>query len=34
VQGVVRNMDPWYDAFSVKPEDTLYLAPEQRVRIW
>jgi putative endopeptidase len=31
---VVRNFDPWYRAFSVKPDDTLYLAPDQRVRIW
>jgi len=34
VQGVVRNMDEWYKAFDVKPEDKLYLAPEQRTRIW
>ncbi len=34
VQGVVRNMDEWYTAFDVKPEDKLYLAPEQRVKIW
>jgi putative endopeptidase len=32
--GVVRNLDPWYAAFNVKPGDELYLAPEQRVRIW
>jgi putative endopeptidase len=31
---VVRNLDPWYGAFDVKPGDKLYLAPEQRVRIW
>jgi putative endopeptidase len=31
---VVRNMDPWYGAFGVKPDDKLYLSPEQRVRIW
>jgi endothelin-converting enzyme/putative endopeptidase len=30
----VRNEDPWYDAFGVKPGDRLYLAPENRVRIW
>jgi putative endopeptidase len=30
----VRNNDAWYDAFSVKPGDTLYLAPPERVRIW
>ena len=34
VQGVVRNMDEWYSAFDVKPEDKLFLPPEERVRIW
>ncbi|MBB6093217.1 putative endopeptidase [Povalibacter uvarum] len=34
VQGVVRNMDAWYTAFDVKPEDKMYLEPEKRVRIW
>jgi putative endopeptidase len=34
VNGVVRNIDAWYDAFNVKPGDKLYLAPEERVRIW
>ena len=32
--GPVRNFDPWYSAFDVKPGDALYLPPEQRVRIW
>jgi putative endopeptidase len=27
-------MDPWYSAFGVKPGEKLYLAPEDRVRIW
>ncbi|HET9638797.1 MAG TPA: M13-type metalloendopeptidase [Allosphingosinicella sp.] len=31
---VVRNLDPWYPAFSVKPGQKLYVAPAQRVRIW
>jgi putative endopeptidase len=31
---VVRNLDAWYDAFKPQPGDALYLAPEQRVRIW
>ena len=31
---VVRNMDPWYSAFGVKPGEKLYLAPADRVRIW
>ncbi|MBC3766141.1 M13 family metallopeptidase [Neptunicella marina] len=30
----VRNIDAWYKAFNVKPGDKLYLAPEQRVKIW
>jgi endothelin-converting enzyme/putative endopeptidase len=31
---IVRNSDAWYKAFDVKPGDTLYLAPDDRVRIW
>lgn len=34
VNGVVRNIDAWYDAFGIKPGDALYLKPEERVRIW
>ncbi|WKE65415.1 M13 family metallopeptidase [Gallaecimonas kandeliae] len=30
----VRNLDAWYKAFNVKPGDKLYLAPEQRVKVW
>lgn len=30
----VRNQDPWYKAFDVKPGDKLYLAPADRVQIW
>ncbi len=30
----VRNIDAWYEAFGAKPGQALYLAPEQRVRIW
>jgi predicted metalloendopeptidase len=30
----VRNEDPWYAAFGVKPGQKLYLAPEERVRVW
>ena len=30
----VRNIDGWYGAFDVKPGETLYLAPPDRVRIW
>lgn len=34
VNGVVRQLDEWYEAFGVKPGDAMYLPPEQRVRIW
>ena len=30
----VRNLDAWYAAFDVKPGQTLYLAPAERVRVW
>lgn len=32
--GVIRNMDAFYDAFDVTEDDALYLEPERRVRIW
>lgn len=34
VNGMVRNIDEWYEAFDVQPGDAMYLAPEDRVRIW
>ncbi|MBO9707087.1 MAG: M13 family metallopeptidase [Caulobacter sp.] len=34
VNGTIRNQDGWYSAFDVKPGDKLYVAPEDRVRIW
>ena len=30
----VRNADAWYKAFNIQPGQKLYLAPDQRVRIW
>jgi predicted metalloendopeptidase len=30
----VRNLDPWYAAFDVQPGQKLYLATEQRVKVW
>ena len=30
----VRNLDPWYEAYGVKEGAKLYLAPNDRVRIW
>jgi len=32
--GVIRNIDAFYDAFDVTADDALYLAPEERVKIW
>jgi putative endopeptidase len=34
VIGPARNIDAWYDAFKVQPEDKMYVAPEARARIW
>jgi endothelin-converting enzyme/putative endopeptidase len=34
VDGIVRNFDPWYKAFNVRPGDKLYLSPDQRVHVW
>jgi putative endopeptidase len=34
IDGVVRNMDRWYDAFGIQPGQALYLPPEKRVRFW
>jgi putative endopeptidase len=30
----VRNLDEWYTAFGIQPGQTLYLAPQDRVKIW
>ena len=32
--GVIRNMDAFYEAFEVDKDDALYLEPQRRVRIW
>lgn len=34
VNGVVRNLDAWYEAFNVTPEHALYLPADERVQIW
>ncbi len=34
VNGTIRNIPGWYDAWNVQPGDQLYVPPEQRVRIW
>lgn len=32
--GVVRNFDPWYEAFGVKETNTLFLPKAERISIW
>ena len=34
VNGPMRNVDAWYDAFKVQASDKMFVAPENRVRIW
>ena len=34
INGQVRLQDDWYRLFDVQPTDKLYLAPEDRVKIW
>ena len=34
VNGTIRNIPGWYDAWNVQPGDQLYVPPEQRVKIW
>ena len=34
INGVVRNVPEFYEAFKIKPTDSLYLAPDKRVKIW
>jgi putative endopeptidase len=34
VNGPLPNIDAWYEAFKVQPGDSLYIKPEDRVRIW
>jgi len=34
VIGPTQNVDAWYDVFKVQPSDKMFVAPDQRVRIW
>jgi len=34
VNGVVRNVPEFYEAFDIEETDALYLPPEERVKIW
>jgi len=31
---VARNLDAWYAAFDAKPGEALYLAPDERIKVW
>lgn len=34
VNGVMRNIDEWYEAFNVEPAHELYIPKDERVRLW
>ena len=34
VNNILRNIDEFYFAFDINPDDLLYLKPEERVIIW
>lgn len=34
VNGTLPHIDAWYEAFNVQPSDSLYIAPENRAKIW
>ena len=34
VNGALSQCPYWYEAFDIQPEDTYYVAPEDRVSIW
>ena len=34
VNGALPQIQAWYDAFHITPEDPMYIAPEKRVNVW
>ncbi len=34
VNGILPHVDAWYEAFDVKGNDKMYVAPEKRVNLW
>ena len=34
VDGPTRNIDLFYETFGIKPGDKMFVAPENRARIW
>ncbi|MBQ2016904.1 MAG: M13 family metallopeptidase [Alphaproteobacteria bacterium] len=34
VNGILPHINAWYDAFDIQSSNTLYILPEQRVKLW
>lgn len=34
VNGILVHIDAWYDAFGITPNDKMYVAPYERVKLW
>lgn len=34
VNGILPHITEWYDAFGITPHDRLYVAPENRIKLW
>lgn len=34
VNGILPHIGAWYDAFDIKPEHTMYIVPDKRVKLW
>jgi putative endopeptidase len=34
VNGALPHIDEWYEAFGITEHDSMYIAPDKRVRIW
>ncbi|MBE6458101.1 MAG: M13 family metallopeptidase [Alphaproteobacteria bacterium] len=34
VNGILPHINAWYDAYDIKPGDTMYLLPGERVKLW
>jgi putative endopeptidase len=34
VNGILPHIGAWYDAFGVKPEDKMFVAPDKRCKLW
>ncbi len=34
VNGILPHIDAWYDAFHITENDKLYVAPENRIKLW